>query len=223
MPKRDTRLSTFFEKTYQVSDPWRLFTSAYEQKKYDRQIAAISDHHPPQQILEIGCGEGAHTHRLAKRFPHSTITAVDISRTAIGRAEQARPKSLNVNFLCKDIRLLAPRIAPAQFDVIVWSESLGYICRVARLPELTSLLTSIANALAPSGLLCMANTLPASDEALDEPVANNDRLALRFCFGILDEILTCIFRARYCDTKVEDTMVYEYELWLFARQHGFSQ
>jgi ubiquinone/menaquinone biosynthesis C-methylase UbiE len=42
----------------------------------------------PGRILEVGCGSGITTKIIAKRFPHSEITAIDIDESQIARADK---------------------------------------------------------------------------------------------------------------------------------------
>ena len=62
--------AAYLEEKYSNPDPWKYFTSPFEQKKYHRQLEAIEDRNPfPGRILEIGSAEGAHTLLLAQAFP----------------------------------------------------------------------------------------------------------------------------------------------------------
>src|SRR5262249_4508070 len=54
----------FFENLWRAGDTWELETSAYEQRRYDRLVEVIRDRRYPR-VLEIGCGAGAFTGRLA--------------------------------------------------------------------------------------------------------------------------------------------------------------
>lgn len=45
----------------------------------DAFVTAIRNHAPaPSDVLEIGCGDGAVTERLARAFPNSALTGIDI-------------------------------------------------------------------------------------------------------------------------------------------------
>lgn len=46
----------------------------------------------PTSILDIGCGGGLFTLRLAKRYPQATVVGMDISQMAIDCAEENRKK-----------------------------------------------------------------------------------------------------------------------------------
>jgi ubiquinone/menaquinone biosynthesis C-methylase UbiE len=55
----------------------------------------------PKRILEVGCGSGITTSILAKRFPHSEITAVDLDEAQIARASK-RVVRKNIRFIQGD-------------------------------------------------------------------------------------------------------------------------
>ncbi len=65
---------------------------------FQRQIAAhLADGflgmQLPDSVLELGCGTGFLTQELCKRFPSSTIDAIDISPEMIELAQEALPNS----------------------------------------------------------------------------------------------------------------------------------
>jgi SAM-dependent methyltransferase len=213
-PPRSSRLEDTFEDIYRKVDPWQFFTSAYELRKYERQMLAIADRQSPRTILEIGCAEGAFTRQLAEKFPAAAITAIDISRAAIERAKAAFLHLQGVTFLHADIRRWARRLKPHAYDVVVWGESLDAVCRELRLPDLAALLELISAAVAPAGVLCLTNTLGVA--GLVTADQTRSRLFLRFCCMLFSQHLTAVSRASYVDVKAEDSQTYEYELLLFS-------
>ncbi|MFO0657818.1 MAG: SAM-dependent methyltransferase [Polyangia bacterium] len=50
---------------YRVHDPWSLRSSAYEQTRYQRMLDLLPDRASYPRVLELGCAEGAFTHKLA--------------------------------------------------------------------------------------------------------------------------------------------------------------
>ncbi|NBV41451.1 methyltransferase domain-containing protein [bacterium] len=54
---------------------------------FDTLTSLIVDNQP-RRILDIGCGTGLHTARLAARFPDAEITAIDMSDQMIEVASQ---------------------------------------------------------------------------------------------------------------------------------------
>ena len=121
---------SYFEERFKEEDPWRYFSCEYEDRKYVRQIDAIKQYSlHPQNILEIGCAEGAHTLMLAKAFPEASILGIDISKFAVKRAKQNCEYCRNVNIIEADIiELFKQAHFPENtFDVIVQSELLYYL------------------------------------------------------------------------------------------------
>ncbi|MBI2869617.1 MAG: class I SAM-dependent methyltransferase [Chloroflexi bacterium] len=121
---------SYFEKVFERQSPWSYVASTYEKGKYERQLQAIRDYAPePRDILEIGCAEGDYTAMLARAFPESQILGVDISRTALERAERNCRSYPNVSFMEMDIiqTLRRDELPRQAFSVIIQSESLYYL------------------------------------------------------------------------------------------------
>jgi 2-polyprenyl-3-methyl-5-hydroxy-6-metoxy-1,4-benzoquinol methylase len=97
----------------------------------------------PRRILEVGCGEGAVTERLAKSFPEAQILAIDITPRA-GRMYRGR--SHGVEFRCATVQEIAESL-PAQFDLIVLADVLHHVPGGLR-PDV---IAAIERTLAPDG------------------------------------------------------------------------
>jgi 2-polyprenyl-6-hydroxyphenyl methylase/3-demethylubiquinone-9 3-methyltransferase len=76
-----------------------------------------------RRILEVGCGEGAVTERLAAAFPDATILAIDITPRA-GRLYRGR--SEGVEFSTATAQVIA-RENPGQFDLVIMSDVVHHI------------------------------------------------------------------------------------------------
>lgn len=73
----------------------------------------------PSSILDVGCGGGAFTIRLAKRYPKAKVVGVDISAEAIAYANKQlknQPHLPNLLFQLADKPSLD--YSPKQFDVV---------------------------------------------------------------------------------------------------------
>lgn len=119
---KDSLGAAYFEDMFRnTTDPWDLETSAYEQAKYDRSIAALSE-----RIyglgFEVGCAKGVLTSRLAAQC--HALLAVDVSETALEAARLRCAEWEHVSFG----RMAFPQQAPAgaAFDLIVLSEVVYY-------------------------------------------------------------------------------------------------
>jgi SAM-dependent methyltransferase len=123
-------------------DPWDYETSAYEQAKYRRTLAAL----PKQtgRTLELGCSIGVFTAMLAPRC--ESLLAVDFSPTALERAGHRLAGTANVELA---ERRLPEQTPPGPFETIVCAEILYYWS-----PALVREgLERIERALAPGGTL----------------------------------------------------------------------
>lgn len=123
-----------------ISELWR---AAFV--NLDALIAQVGKWSPdPTMILEIGCGEGAGTIRLARQFPDAAITAIDISDT-LGRLYSGPTR--RVSFERITVQQLADRMA-GQFDLIVMCDVLHHIPAELR----SEILAATSRLLTPGGL-----------------------------------------------------------------------
>jgi len=108
-------------------------------------VAKIAQAQPaPRKILEIGCGEGAVTERLAATYPQAEIVAIDIM-PRVGRLYRGRYGK--VSFEQVAVQEVA-RKRPAEFDLVVLADVLHHV-PVGLHHEL---LAAAKAALAPGGL-----------------------------------------------------------------------
>ena len=119
MPTPDTRahLAALYAG---ADDPWNTHASPYEQQKFAQTIASIPRHRY-RRGLEVGCGAGALTARLAARC--DVLVAMDCTARALAVA-RARTSRANVVFT----EGAAPVTWPAQPpDLVVLSEVLYFL------------------------------------------------------------------------------------------------
>lgn len=112
----------YFEGMFRESpDPWDFETSAYEQAKYARTLAAL-DGRVRDRGFEIGCANGALTARLAPLC--RTLLAIDVSETALAAARRRCAALPAISFA----RMAFPREQPAAaaFDLVLLSEVAYY-------------------------------------------------------------------------------------------------
>ena len=120
MPREDTlrRLSALYAA---AEDPWAHLTSPYERAKYEATLAACGPG-PLACAVEVGCGIGALTARLAPRC--ARLIALDCIPAAVARA-RARTASLpNVEILEGQAPEALPALAP---DLVLFSEVLYFL------------------------------------------------------------------------------------------------
>jgi 2-polyprenyl-3-methyl-5-hydroxy-6-metoxy-1,4-benzoquinol methylase len=107
-----------------------------------------------KKILEVGCGEGAMTERIARIYPTASITAIDITPN-VGRLFRGR--TLGVTFSQETVEVLATR-EPAAFDLVVLADVIHHVPAEAR----HSLMGAIEQAMAPNGSLVFKDWIASS-------------------------------------------------------------
>jgi 2-polyprenyl-6-hydroxyphenyl methylase/3-demethylubiquinone-9 3-methyltransferase len=95
------------------------------------------------RILEVGCGEGAVTEKLAILFPNADILAIDVTPRA-GRLYRGRTEG--VEFRNIDVQSIAAA-HPGRFDLVLLSDALHHIPLDLR----EEILEAIGRTLAPGG------------------------------------------------------------------------
>jgi ubiquinone/menaquinone biosynthesis C-methylase UbiE len=72
------------------------------------------------RVLDVGCGSGRIMNHLAKLYPESRFTGIDLSREAIqtARAEASEKGIGNVEFIVRDVSDLEASAEPGVFDFI---------------------------------------------------------------------------------------------------------
>jgi 2-polyprenyl-3-methyl-5-hydroxy-6-metoxy-1,4-benzoquinol methylase len=97
----------------------------------------------PDNVLEIGCGEGILTEHLAAIYPHAALTGIDICESP-GRLY--RGDAGRVRFLRASVADLASA-EQGRYDLVVIADVIHHVPLEERLP----LLTGALDFLAPSG------------------------------------------------------------------------
>src|SRR6266403_1274212 len=100
--------------------------------RYDEMIARLLDYLPdnPLRVLELGCGTGNLSLRLAKTFPRAELTLVDGSVEMISLVrscidELRSDSSSRISYV--DARFEVLDLPPRSFDLVVSSISLHHV------------------------------------------------------------------------------------------------
>lgn len=147
---------TDFEALYQSNpDPWDIHESWYERRKQEILLACLP-RHSYGQALELGCGTGELTARLAQRC--DCVLAIDLSPTAIDhcRTALAQAQISNVQTFVMRVPDAWPADVQGRFDLIVVSELAYYLADDAVEP----LLDCCRRSLAAKGDWVMCHYLP---------------------------------------------------------------
>jgi SAM-dependent methyltransferase len=165
----------FFENKYrQDIDPWNFESSPYEKERYAAILRTLRNH-GYSSAFEPGCSIGVLTQALARYC--SRLEAVDISPTAVVRAQARCKDLLNVHIQCGS---LPEAIPDGEFDLVVFSE-IGYYFERRELEKITQ---ELCEKLIPGGTLIAAHWLGTSADHLlsgdqvHESIRENDNLSL---------------------------------------------
>jgi len=145
--------------------------------RYDEMVDRLVDYLPrePARVLELGCGTGNLSLRLAERLPGASVTLVDGSSEMValtrsrlaGASERDSQRHQFITGMFEDLALPA-----RSFDLVVSSISLHHVADKGALYERIH------------GLLRMGGRFCFADQIRGEPAANHElnwRRWLAFC------------------------------------------
>ncbi|MCV7001405.1 methyltransferase domain-containing protein [Mycolicibacterium alvei] len=120
---------SYFDRMYATSsDPWRLATRWYEQRKYAITLAMLPQRHY-RHAFEPGCSIGTLTAMLAERCDH--VTAMDVAGAALDIADTRLRADVDRDGPRDRVTLvrgsLDDRWPPGPFDLLVLSEVAYYL------------------------------------------------------------------------------------------------
>lgn len=143
-----------FDELYEgTNDPFgaELPQYRYQQRKYDSLLSMLP-RRPYLRVLDIGCGRGAMTRKLAPLVEH--VLGTDISAAAIGQARKL--SAAHPNIVYSQENMLEETRGEPVFDLIVLADTLYYIEPLTE-SVLKSIARNISAKLAPGGLLMVVN------------------------------------------------------------------
>lgn len=148
------------ELLYRLNDPWNMASDReryrFEETSRILRRALVSPAERVESILEIGCGEGHQSEHLAPLC--RSLSGIDISPTAVGRARQRLP---GASFTAGDL-LAQPWAAQRnRFDIVTAFEVLYYVKDMARVLETMSTL----------GRACIVSYYEPSAAVVEPPLA----------------------------------------------------
>jgi SAM-dependent methyltransferase len=152
----------FFEGRWREGDPWEVEDSELDQASYARQLALLKDARYGK-ALELGCGGGSFTRRLADIADQ--VVAVDIAPSAIEQARGLGLRSDAVVFRVANIMDFDVK-AEGPWDLVVMSETIYYLGWLYPLFDIGWLAAELLAATRDGGRLLMANTYGAEKDHL---------------------------------------------------------
>jgi len=155
----------FFEERWREGDPWDVESSELDQASYESQAALLRDR-TYGKALELGCGSGAFTRRLAE-IADRTL-AVDVAPSAIERARGAGLDPNAVDFRVANIMDFDLR-GEGPWDLVAMSETIYYLGWLYPLFDVGWLAAEIFAATREGGRFLMANTYGGEKDYLLRP------------------------------------------------------
>jgi len=144
-----------FEEAYTRSaDPWASAAPRYryQQRKYEQIMALLPDRRF-RHALDLGCGLGLLSQRLAERS--DAVLGIDVASAALGHARKRGASVANLTFAQGDI-LDLPVELNGRFDLVVVADTLYYLAPLSD-DLLKALSARLADLLMPGGLFLLAN------------------------------------------------------------------
>jgi ubiquinone/menaquinone biosynthesis C-methylase UbiE len=121
----------------------------FRKRSSRRLIRYLASKRRPMDILEIGCGNGWLSHRLAE-VPGTQVTGLDINFTELQQAARVFNDDPNLVFIHGDLR--SGILSEQSFDCIVFSASIQYF------PSLKKIVHYALSYLKPGGELHIIDT-----------------------------------------------------------------
>lgn len=148
------RAREFFETLWSKGDPWDIETTEITQRTHQRLIALL-DGRRYRRVLEIGCGAGVFTRRLAGVADF--VLALDVAPAAIARARTRDLPSGAVEFRVADVMQYDPH-TEGPWDLVVMSETIYLLGWLHSFFDVAWLASQLFSATADDGRLALANT-----------------------------------------------------------------
>jgi 2-polyprenyl-3-methyl-5-hydroxy-6-metoxy-1,4-benzoquinol methylase len=130
----------------------------------------LTEHlHRGIDVLDVGCGMGRALNAMARAFPHSRFTGLDLSEQAIAaaQAEASEQGNGNVRFATRDLTSFDDDAPEQRYDLITSFDAIHDQARPDRV------LAGIHRALRPGGVYLMQDIAASSDvqRNLEHPIA----------------------------------------------------
>ena len=137
-------------------DPWQSASAkyCYQRWKYDHLIDSLPKGRRFAHALDLGCGLGLLTTKLAAVADR--VTGIDIAEEAIKRAARRSAHLANVSYDQGDASAL-PESLHRKFDLVVIADTLYYLPPPITRPMLKDVATRASELLVPGGLCMLAN------------------------------------------------------------------
>jgi SAM-dependent methyltransferase len=154
------KAQSFFEEIWSHGDYWQLESSELNQTSFARQRALLEDRRYGR-VLEIGCGAGLFTRRLAEISDY--VLGIDVASAAIAQARATGLDPDAVEFRVTNVMDYDPG-SEGPWDLVVLSETIYYLGWLYSMFDVCWLASMIYDATTEGGRMLMANTYGVGDK-----------------------------------------------------------
>lgn len=117
----------------------------------------------PTRILDVGCGTGKVTQKLAETYPEASLVAIDSSRSAVAKARtEHNPDHLDIDYQCENIENYCPPEEHNAYDLIFSNTTMHWV------QDQHSAYTNLRKLIAEDGLIAIHQGHKGSYEELHE-------------------------------------------------------
>lgn len=155
----------FFDNLWSKGDPWNIETSEVTQRTHARLVSLLEGRRY-RRVLEIGCGAGVFTRRLAGIADF--VLALDVAPAAIERARAQDGGLATVEFRVANIMQHDVR-AEGPWDLVVMTEMIYLVGWLYSFFDVAWLAHELFGATADDGRLLLANTQLGMEQPLLVP------------------------------------------------------
>lgn len=96
------KIAEKYDKNYHYLEPFTKYKIFKKASEFARLVGGYTNT-DGLRMLEVGCGTGEYTRRVAKLFPKSKITGLDISKQTVSIAKMKCKRNKNVSFVVKSV------------------------------------------------------------------------------------------------------------------------
>jgi predicted TPR repeat methyltransferase len=161
----DQKVRTLMNSLWERGDFWDIETSEYERDRCSHLLRMIEGKHYGR-VLEIGCGAGYLTRRLAPLAEQ--IVALDISKAAIDRARALGGDTAAVDFRVANIMDYKPH-TDGPWDLVVFSDTMCYLGWLYPFFDVAWMAVQLFAATRDGGQLLLANSMDEGEDWLMRP------------------------------------------------------